>query len=172
MTHDIQNADAATIKKDRMRFKSNSLSSNLTLLAVVLNVLYFVCIYKSDVSTYYYTYIIGLSVIYNLVFMLVAFLSSIGVKNYKINFSIALIVIGALQVVRIFGIPLNASNAVLSIGGEDVHVMGQWQFVRTLIYLISSSALLIAAGVIGIIRSKILQSYKQQCEIQQSAEAN
>ena len=78
MTNNIQTADLATVKKDRM-----------------LNVLYFVCIYKSDVSTYYYTYMIGLSVMYNLVFMLAAFLSSIGVKNYKMKFSIVLIVIDA-----------------------------------------------------------------------------
>lgn len=169
MTNNIQNADVATIKKDRMRFKTNSLSSNLALLAVVINVLYFVCIYKSDVSTYYYTYTIGVSVIYNLVFMLAAFLSSIGVKNYKINFSIVLIVIGALQIVRIFGIPMGAFNTVITVGVEERRVMLWSQFVRTLIYLISSSALLIAAGVIGIIRTKILQNYKRQIGEEQPA---
>lgn len=169
MTNNIQTADVQTIKKDRMRFKTNSLSSNLALLAVVINVLYFVCIYKSDVSTYYYTYNIGLSVMYNLVFMLAAFLSSIGVKNYKINYSIVLIVIGALQIVRIFGIPLGAYNTVIEIGGEERRVMLDKQFVRTLIYLISSAALLIASGVIGIIRTRILTNYKRQIGEEQPA---
>lgn len=169
MTNNIQTADLATVKKDRMRFKTNSLSSNLALLAVVLNVLYFVCIYKSDVSTYYYTYMIGLSVMYNLVFMLAAFLSSIGVKNYKMKFSIVLIVIGALQIVRIFGIPMNAFNTMITIAGEERRVMSEYQFIRTLVYLISSSALLIAAGVIGIIRTKILENYKRQIGEEQPA---
>lgn len=169
MKVNIQNADVATIKKDRMRYKTNNLSSNLALLAVVINVLYFVCIYKSDVSTYYYTYLIGISVIYNLVFMLAAFLSSIGVKNYKINFSIVLIVIGALQIIRIFGFPMNAFNTVIAVDGVDTRVMQEYQFIRTLVYLIGSSALLIAAGVIGIIRTKILQEYKRQIGEEQPA---
>lgn len=169
MTVNIQNADKATLKKDRMRFKTNSLSSNLALLAVVINVLYFVCIYKSDVSTYYYTYLIGISVIYNLIFMLAAFLSSIGVKNYKINYSIILIVIGALQIVRIFGFPMNAFNTVVTVNGTDTRVMQWYQFIRTLVYLISSSALLIASGVIGIIRTKILENYKRQIGEEQPA---
>ena len=169
MTVNIQNADSATLKKDRMRFKTNSLSSNLALLAVVINVLYFVCIYKSDVSTYYYTYIIGISVIYNLVFMLAAFLSSIGVKNYKINYSVVLIVIGALQIIRIFGIPMGAFNAIIQVDGVDTRVMQEYQFIRTLVYLISSSVLLIAAGVIGIIRTKILENYKRQIGEEQPA---
>ena len=169
MTVNIQNADKETLKKDRMRFKTNSLSSNLALLAVVINVLYFVCIYKSDVSNYYYTFNIGLSVMYNLVFMLAAFLSSIGVKNYKINFSIVLIVVGALQVVRIFGIPMNAHNTMVTIGSEERRVMTDYQFIRTLVYLIGSAALLIASGVIGIIRTKILTNYKRQIGEEQPA---
>lgn len=168
MTNNIQNADVATIKKDRMRFKTNGLSSTLTILAILLNVLYFVCIYKSN-ATYYYTYNIGLSIIYNLVFMLAAFLSSIGVKNYKINFSIVLIVIGALQIVRIFGIPMGAFNTIVKVGGEDTRVMQEYQFIRTLVYLIGSAALSIAAGVIGIIRAKILQNYKRQIGEEQPA---
>ena len=63
------------IKKDRLRFTKNVLSSNLTLLAIVFNALYFVSIYKSDVGSYYYTWMIGISVVYNLLFMLAAFLS-------------------------------------------------------------------------------------------------
>ena len=169
MTVNIQNADVATIKKDRMRYKTNSLSSNLALLAVVVNVLYFVCIYKSDVSKYYYTYNIGLSVIYNLVFMLAVFLSSIGVKNYKINYSIALIVVGALQIIRIFGIPMGALNTDVVINGETRKVMLEGQFIRILGYLIGSSALLIASGVIGIIRTKILENYKRQIGEEQPA---
>lgn len=170
MKVNIQNADVATIKKDRMRYKTNSLSSNLALLAVIVNVLYFVCIYKSDVEKHYYSYKIGLSVLYNLIFMLVVFLSSIGVKNYKINFSIVLIVVGALQLLRIIYIPLDAYNTVIvPLSGNPYRAMGRAQLVRVLIYLIGSAALLIASGVIGIIRSKILINYKRQIGEEQPA---
>lgn len=171
MTVNIQNADVSTIKKDRMRYKTNKLSSNLALLAVVVNVLYFASIYISDIyfkvkSNHYYTYKIGMSVLYNLIFMLAAFLSSIGVKNYKISYSIVLIVIGAMQVVRIFYLPMNAFNTMID---EEHKVMETGQFIRVLIYLIGSAALLIAAGVIGIIRTKILEKYKRQIGVEQPA---
>lgn len=169
MTNNIQNADVATIKKDRMRFKTNNLSSSLALLAVVINVLYFVCIYKSDVNQYYYTFNISLSILYNLVFMLAAFLSSIGVKNYKLKFAVILIVLGAFQIVRIFGIPLNAFNEKIVVDGAETRVMQEYQFVRTIVYLVSSSALLIASGVIGIVRTKILINYKRQIGDEQPA---
>ncbi|MCM1042663.1 MAG: hypothetical protein NC350_00400 [Corallococcus sp.] len=176
MTNKVNNAETAiseeqvaVIKKDRMRFKTNKLSSVLALCGLFINVLYFVCIYKSDVSTYYYNLNIGLSVLFNLIFMLAVFLSSEGVKNYKQGFAIALIVIGAFQIVRIFSLPMGAHNAEVIVNGETVRVMSDWQFTRTLIYLISSAALLIASGVIGIIRSKILENYKREIGEEQPA---
>ena len=51
------------IKTDRMRYTKNTASSRLALLAIVFDVLYFVSIYQSDVGSYYYSIIIGASVI-------------------------------------------------------------------------------------------------------------
>ena len=75
------------IQLDRMRYTKNTLSSRLTLLAIVFDVLYFVSIYSSDVGKWYYAMLIGASIVYNLLFMLLAFLSSEGVKNYHIGYS-------------------------------------------------------------------------------------
>ena len=61
-----------TIQKDRMRYTKDKLSANLVLAAIVLDALYFVSIYQTDVGTYYYTWVIGASIIYNLLFMLSA----------------------------------------------------------------------------------------------------
>ena len=66
------------IRLDRMRYTKNSLSSSLTYLAILFDVLYFVSIYESDVGNWYYNHVIGISVVYNLLFMLIAFLSSEG----------------------------------------------------------------------------------------------
>ena len=90
------------IRRDRMRFIKNSLSSNLALLGILFDVFYFVNIYQSDVDVYYYNILIGASIVYNLIFMLAVFLSSEGVKNYKKNYSYLLAVVGLLQIVRIF----------------------------------------------------------------------
>ena len=64
--------DENLIRRDRMRFIKNSQSANLCYLAILLNVFYFVSIYKSDVGTYYYNILIGVSIVYNLIFMLAA----------------------------------------------------------------------------------------------------
>ena len=140
-------AEERTIQRDRMRFIKNSLSSNLAILGILFDVFYFVSIYKSDVNTYYYNILIGASIVYNLVFMLAVFLSSEGVKNYKRNYSYLLAAIGALQIVRIFIIPVRAHAAATLVNGENVVVMQDGQFIRVLVYLIASAACLLAAAV-------------------------
>ena len=116
-------SEERAIQRDRMRFIKNSRASGLALLGILFNVFYFVSIYKSDVSTWYYTILIGASIVYNLVFMLAVFLSSEGVKNYKKNYSYLLILLGVLQIVRIFIIPMRAHTSFTLIGGETVAVM-------------------------------------------------
>jgi len=81
-------SEAKEIKKERLNYTKNTISSGLALLAIVFNVLYFVSIYRSDVGNYYYTWVIGLSVLTNLIFMLVTFLCEEGVKKYKLSYSI------------------------------------------------------------------------------------
>lgn len=157
----------ALIKKDRLRYSKNKLSSNLTLLAIVFNALYFVSIYKSDVGSYYYSYIIGISVVYNLLFMLIAFLASEGVKSYKLNYSYVLAVLGIGQIVRIFILPIDAKNTVITLSQESQQVMQDGQFMRVCIYLIASAALCIIAGITAFIKTRTLTSY--QAELEQKA---
>lgn len=145
------------LKIDRMRFVKNKTSANLAYLAIIFNVLYFISIYSSDIGNYYYTILIGVSVVYNLLFLLIAFLSSEGLKNYKFSYAIIITVIGLLQLVRIFGFPADASRTVLS-DGECVMHTGQ--FVYTVIMLSLSAAAAIASGVIGIVRTTILEKYQ------------
>ena len=150
--------DRNLLKKDRMRFVKNKTSANLCYLAIIFNVLYYVSIYSSDVGNYYYTILMGVSVVYNLLFLLTAFLSSEGLKNYKRSYAIVITVIGALQLVRILGYPMDASRAVLSDGNV---VMQKSQLVYTVLMLVLSAASAIAAGVVGLIRTYQLESYNK-----------
>lgn len=150
------------IKKDRLRYTNNKTSANLTYLAILFDVFYFVSIYSSDVNNYYYTITIGLSVVYNLVFLLVAFLSSEGLKNYKLNYAYAIIAIGILQVARIFGIPTMAHEAVTSINGAEVAVMDDKQFIYVVACLLLSAVTAIIAGVVGIYKSTTLTKYMKE----------
>ena len=154
--------DEKQIRKDRLRYTKNSLSSGLALLAILFNVFYFVNIYKSDVENYYYSYIIGISIIYNLLFMLFGFLCSEGVKRYHFGYAVTLIVIGGIQFVRMFIIPRMASSAVVTLDGVETIVMGSAQHTRVIVYLAISGGLCIAAGIVGIIRSRQLASYEAE----------
>jgi len=152
-------AEERTIQRDRMRFIKNSLSSSLALAGILFNVFYFVNIYKSDVGTYYYNYIIGISIVYNLVFMLAVFLSSEGVKNYKKSYSYLLAAIGIGQIVRIFILPMRAHAAETVINGESVVVMQNGQFTRVVVYLAVSAVCLIASAVVNFIRCSELEAH-------------
>ena len=150
------------IKKDRLRYTKNTLSSSMTYIAILFNVFYFVSIYQSDVGNYYYSITIGLSVLCNLVFLLVAFLSSEGLKNYKLNYAYIIMGIGVLQIVRIFGIPTMAHNTTVALGGEEVQVMDDSQFNYVLICLIVSAAACFIAGIVGLYKTVTLNNYLKE----------
>lgn len=157
--------DDALVKKDRLRFTKNKLSANLILLAIVANALYFVSVYSSDVGRYYYAFFIGTSVVYNLIFMLAAFLSSEGVKSYKMGYSYVSIVLGILQIVRVFQIPMKAwkePNPVID--AENPTVMADGQFWYIAICLGLSAALLVLAGIVGIVKTTTLNSYQAELD--------
>ena len=148
-------SDAIVTRMDRMRYTKNTVSSRLALLAIVFDILFFISIYKSDVGTYYYTIPLGGSIIYNLVFLLAAFLCSEGVKNYRTSYSWAMIVLGIVQLVRIFILPADAHRTVLN----GVSVMGDGQFIRVVIYLAASAVCLFAGAVVNLKKSRALAKY-------------
>ena len=157
--------NAADIKKDRLRFTKNKASSVLILLSIAANALYFVSIYSSDVGGSYYRFFILLSIVYNLVFMLSAFLASEGIKNYKLSYAYTSILLGALQVGRIFIIPLQAHhepNPVVNAQALPVMSGGQFRYVTAC--LLISAALLVCAGVIGIQKTTVLNRYQAELD--------
>ena len=137
------------IRLDRMRYVKNTASSRLCYLAILLDVLYFVSVYKTDVGSWYYQILIGASIVYNLLFLLMVFLASEGVKNYQKNYTWLLYGLGIAQIIRIFILPAQAHRAVVQVGGADTLAMGDGQFVRVVIYLLGSAACLLAAAAIN-----------------------
>ena len=154
--------DAKTIKKDRLRYTKNKLSANLAYLGILFDVLYFVSIYSSDVDTYYYNITIGMSVLYNLVFLLCTFLSSEGVKNYKLGYSYLIMVVGIMQFVRIIGIPAKAHSAVTMVDGVEALVMGDGQFAYVIACLVISGVACILSGLNGIYKTTVLTNYMKE----------
>ncbi len=161
----MMTSDIKTVKKDRLRYTKNKLSSTLAYVGILFNVLYFVNIYGSDVGNFYYTTMIGLSVVYNLIFLLSAFLSSEGVKNYKFGYSCFIIGIGVLQIARIFGIPRMAHSTTLLLDGVETVVMPNSQFTYVVVCLAISAAACIASGIIGVYKYRVLTAYEKSIGI-------
>ena len=152
------------IQRDRMRFTKNTLSSGLALLAILFNVFYFVSIYKSDVGSYYYNILIGASILYNLIFMLTVFLCSEGVKSYNKAYACVLLVVGALQILRIFILPMRAHTSVATINQQETIFMQNAQFIRVIIYLVASAVCCFVAGLVGIRKSRVLAAHMATLE--------
>ena len=146
--------DRAT-QLDRMRYTKNTASSRLALLAIVFDVLYFISLYKSDVGTYYYSILIGGSIIYNLVFLLATFLCSEGVKSYQVAYSWAMMILGAGQIGRIFIIPADAHRTLVS----GAPAMGDAQFIRIIVYLVLSAVCLFIGAIINLNKSRALSAH-------------
>ena len=154
------------IKRDRMRYTKDGLSSGLVLLAIVFNVLYFVSIYQTDIGLYYYNWVIGASVVYNLLFLLIAFLASQGVKSRKDGYGLTLTVIGLMQIVRIFYLPANARATIIELGTESVEAMSAGQHTYVVVCLIASAVCCVAAAVISYINNKHLAQHMREIEKQ------
>lgn len=153
--------DDKQVRLDRMRYTKNTLASGLALLSILFDVFFFISIYESNVGSWYYNILIGASILYNLIFLLAAFLSSEGIKNYKIGYSYLMIALGIGQVVRIFIYPVRAHGASVTIQEQAVTVMENPQFIRCVLYLLISAACLFVGAFVGMTRSKQLKAHLQ-----------
>ncbi len=138
------------IKEDRLRFTKNKIPSWLCYLAIVFDVIYFISVYKIN-HEYFYTGMIAVSIIANLIFMLGVFLSSEEVKNYKSSYAIVMLVFAVMQIARIFIYPY---NAYITQGNDGAYVIEMPMFLFLAAMLACSAISLIVGGVIGILKSR------------------
>lgn len=144
------------VQKDIMRYRKNSFASTLALLGLACGCVYFLTLYAQvKNSNFYYTWQIAFDVIYNLFFLLLTFLFSEQVKAYNSKLFILQMLVGAFQFGRIFWLPLSGLNAGAIDGGT---------FAGMTIFLALSGALIIASGVIGLIRSKQVEQFVKDVE--------
>lgn len=140
------------LQDDILRYKKNKFAANFTLLALVFNILYFTLLYTIH-QPEAYTLLIGVSVIVNLLVLLSGFYASEGIKSYNKKFSILLIVLAVVQIVRIFIYPLDGMK------NGWMHSNAYFGAIMTpasngtlmIIYLAASAACFIVAAVFGYI---------------------
>lgn len=160
------------VKADLDRYKKNKMGANLALLGLVFECLYFMLIYGIKASlekdgvtnTKFCSIDIGISVILTLVTLLVSFLSSEGVKGYNKKFCIVLLVLAAVQIGKIFWLPLYGyRQGLLTVNyfGIEPSTPGanNTEFALLIIYLLASAGCFIASAVISFLRSIRLEKH-------------
>ncbi len=164
------------IHSDILRYKTNKLPATFALLGIVFSCLYF-CLLYGFRSNFFSNWQIGISVILTLFSLLITFLASEGIKGYNKKFVIVLIVLAAIQIIRIFGIPLSALRYDIANGntvadetstlytryfGVD---LAPWTcFVFLTLWLCASAACLIVSAVIGYINCVRLEAFNKKIE--------
>ena len=162
------------IHSDTLRYKTNKLPATLALLAIVFNCLYF-CLLYGFRSNFFSNWQIGISVIITLFSLLITFLASEGIKGYNKKFTIVLLVIAAVQIIRIFGLPLSALRSDIANNiaapNEDAALytryfgvdLTPWVcFLFLTVWLGASAACLIASAVIGYINCTRLENFNKK----------
>jgi len=161
------------LRNDVLRYKKNKAASNLALLGLVFNCLYFCMLYAVKQSlfadnslTWWATWLIGVSVLYTLASLLVGFLSSEGIKGYNKKFCIPLLALAVIQVARIFIYPLyGLRKGLLTFTYFWIDPSSSvFEFIMMLIWLLASAACYVAAAVIGYINIRNLEQHEAAVE--------
>jgi len=125
------NNNEFSIKTDIMRYKPNQLSFLFCVLAIVLNVAMFLIIYQE--TNCKSNYLLGIDLVINVVFMLAVFLLSEKSKAYNLKAGYVALVMGLIEIGRIFFIPLYYHNKHLEYLKTEEGVIGivkvTWRFV-------------------------------------------
>lgn len=144
------------IKSDIMRYKKNKLGSSLALLSIVGNCFYFMFLYAEVKNgNFFYNWMIAFDVIYNLFFMLAAFLISEQIKNYNRTLFPLQVILAAAQVGRIFWLPFLGLRGGIISGGK---------FTLYLVFLAISAAALLASALIGFFKAVEIESFNKKIE--------
>lgn len=136
------------MKVELMRYRNDSLSFYMNILAIAFNVVFLIAIMANLSITA--NAILGVDVLVNILFMLFAFLTAEKVKAYLPKWCYLSIVLSVVQIVRIFTIVIPFANKGELTGAA---------FVIALLSLIFSIACLVVGFVASNIRSKKLNAY-------------
>lgn len=164
------------IANDILKYKTNKFPATLALLGIVFNALYF-CMLYSFTTDFFSVWKIGISVVLTLLTLLVTFLASEGIKGYNKKYSIVLIVLAAVQIIRMFGLPLEALRADMAAGVQNELTGGALNggyffkgivpsvaYTIMVVWLALSAACLVLSAVIGYINCTRLEAYNKKVE--------
>lgn len=136
---------------DMMHYKPNRVSFWLTLLTIALNIAMFIIIYKTNTSDLAADPQLGVDLLINVIFMLLCFLAAEKTKNYDKRWGSISIVLGIIQNLRIFWIPLYYFlNHGINAGG----------FAACVVLLVLGAVALVVSGIFTLAKCKTLAEHE------------
>lgn len=153
------------IQTDVMRYKRNKTAANFALLSLVFECLYFMVFYSVNVTAFN-TITIGISVVVNLCFLLVTMLAEEEIRAYNWKYSITLLALAVVQIIRIFYYPIKVLNTTTTDG--DIYTYFFWHTMQKgefsavmIIFLVLSAACLVASAIFGYTRARKLEKFNK-----------
>lgn len=136
------------VQKDILRYKSNTLARSFCFIAIICNCLAFSFVYSTMSKVSYLT---GIDIVFNILFMLFTFLTAEKIKVYNKNASFAALGLGLLEISHYFWY-------ILIIYTQEGSIE-TWVNFADLILMMVSGGLLIVSAVANYFRSSILENY-------------
>lgn len=136
------------MKVELMRYRNDSLSFYMNILAIVFNIIFLICVMAN--LNIVADYIIGIDALVNILFMLFAFLTAEKVKAYLPNWCFVSLALAAVQIARIFIVALPFAQK-----GQ----LADFKLVLAIISMVLSTGCLITGFIVSFIRSKKLGVY-------------
>ena len=106
--------------------------------------------------------------------LLVAFLCSEGIKGYKKEYSYVLIALAVVQVIRMFGLPLEALKYDAGLAATDpraldvryfgIDLSSAGSYVMLILWLAASAACFVSSAVLGYINCTKLENFQKKID--------
>lgn len=144
------------MKTELMRYRNDSLSYYLNLLGLCFNALFFMLLYsaKNIRANDMYGKFIGFDILFNIVYLLVAFLTAEKSKAYTLNWCWVSLALGVLQIPRLL-FPLEFYNA----GQLDIGLC-----ITLMSFIVISAVSFVLACVSSYVKSNKLDKYIKETE--------
>lgn len=134
-------------QKDMLRYQPHKSAYWLCMFAILLDCLGFCFVYSTLENVEWTT---GVDIIFNILFLLVTFVTAENIKVYNKTASYIGIIIGALEIGHFFwySLPLYTAGDILT-----------WVMVGDLVCFIAAGAFLLIAGIANFYKSTALNNY-------------
>lgn len=145
-----------------LRYKNNSLSFWMSMLAIIFQCIAFVFTYKCLGWTPEFP--TGLDIIINIIFLLFVFLASEKLKTYNINWGYIIIGIGLVNLIRIFTYVIPTHYVMDTVSNTMILNIDNFSYILSIVSYVLVAIFCTIAGLVTIYKGRILKEFLASLE--------